>query len=133
MEIVRDFLGGIDQPNVRSYQSGELNVLGSRYTDAVILTPDHVIDDWQPHSAADLDSTDLAPLLALEPAPKTVLIGTGETQVFPPRASLVALIEARIGFEIMDTRAACRTWNVMLSEDRKVAAALILRKNRPPA
>ncbi|MDN5865567.1 MAG: Mth938-like domain-containing protein [Gammaproteobacteria bacterium] len=126
MEIVRDFLTESAQPNVRSYESGELNVLGARYSGGVILTPDRVIDNWPPRSAAALEPEDLRPLLELDPPPKTVLIGTGETQVFPPQSCLAPLIEARIGFEVMDTRAACRTWNIMLSENRKVAAALIL-------
>jgi uncharacterized protein len=55
-----------------------------------------------------------------------VLIGTGRSLQFPPAEALRPLIEARLGFEIMDTQAACRTYNILMAENRRVAAALIL-------
>ena len=55
-----------------------------------------------------------------------MILGTGASQKFPPPATLRPLIEAGIGFEIMDTAAACRTYNILVAEDRNVAAALII-------
>jgi len=63
-------------------------------------------------------------VLALRP--EVLLIGTGPRQVFPDRALLAPLHAARVGFEVMDTAAACRTYNVLVGEGREVAAALIV-------
>ncbi len=127
MEIVRDSLLETGRPSVHHYRPGALGVLNTTYSASVILTPTQVIDDWPPQSVAELAAAHLETLLALEPRPETVLIGTGEKQSFPPREVLAPLINAGMGVEIMDTRAACRTWNILLAEDRRVVAALILR------
>ena len=73
---------------------------------------------------ADLQAADLEPVLALRP--ELLLIGSGVRQEFPDQALFRALYESRIGFEIMDTAAACRTYNVLVAEGRDVAAALIV-------
>ncbi|MGH8224861.1 MAG: Mth938-like domain-containing protein [Gammaproteobacteria bacterium] len=127
MEIVRDLLLETGRPSVHHYRPGELGVLNASYSTSVILTPTRIIDDWPPQSVTELEAAHLEMLLALDPRPETVLIGTGEKQSFPPRDVLAPLINAGMGVEIMDTRAACRTWNILLAEDRRVAAALILR------
>lgn len=127
MEIVRDLLAENDRPTVRRYESGRIDVLGTRHTSSVILTLTDVIDGWPPQSIDELEPAHLERLTALDPRPETVLVGTGEHQVFPPQEVLAPLIDARMGFEFMDTRAACRTWNILLSEDRHAVAALILR------
>jgi uncharacterized protein len=126
MEIVRDPLLQSDRHAVRRYVPGEIGVQGRRYTRSVILTADRVIDDWPPQSAGEIEPAHLEALIALEPRPEIVLLGTGQTQTFPPRDVIAPLINAKAGFEIMDTRAACRTWNILLSEDRHAAAALLL-------
>ncbi|MGH8275019.1 MAG: Mth938-like domain-containing protein [Gammaproteobacteria bacterium] len=127
MEILRDSLLESGRPAVRRYKPGELGVQGSRYTQSVVLTTERVINDWPPQSADAIEAAHLEILLELDPRPEIVLIGTGERQIFPSREVLAPLINAGTGFEIMDTRAACRTWNILLSEDRHAAAALILR------
>jgi uncharacterized protein len=73
---------------------------------------------------AELEAADLEPVVAL--APEVLLIGTGVRQVFPAAAVFAALHARRIGFEVMDTGAACRTYNVLVAEDRRVAAALLI-------
>jgi len=62
----------------------------------------------------------------LELQPEVLLIGTGARQVFPGTALIAELYALRLGFEIMDTAAACRTYNVLVAEGRDVAAALIV-------
>jgi uncharacterized protein len=62
----------------------------------------------------------------IEYAPNIVVIGTGDKHVFPHPSLLRPLIEARIGYEVMDTAAACRTYNVLVSEGRKICAAIIV-------
>lgn len=127
MEIVRDPLLESGRPVVRHYRPGEIRVRGTAYSASLILTPQQIIADWRPQDAADLAAADLERLLALDPRPDMVLLGTGERQRFPQRDVLAPLLAAGIGLEIMDTAAACRTWNVVLSEGRRAAAALIIK------
>jgi uncharacterized protein len=109
---------------VRGYAAGLLRI-GEREIDhSVILSATTLIEPWRPRSVMDLTAGDLEPAIALEP--EVLLIGTGPRQVFPDFALFASLRAARIGFEIMDTGAACRTYNVLVGEDRRVAAALLI-------
>jgi uncharacterized protein len=116
-------------------QSGTTNVVGAygpgavrigerTFTSSVVVTATTIIASWRPRSMAELDATDLEPVLALRP--EVLLIGSGARQRFPEPALLRALYDSRLGFEIMDTAAACRTYNVLVAEGRDVAAALIV-------
>ncbi len=80
--------------------------------------------DWPVRDAKAMTATDCDAVIALEPA--VVILGTGPTQVFPPRDVLAAFLTRRIGIEFMDNAAAARTYNVLLGEGRKVAAAFVL-------
>ena len=89
-----------------------------------IVASDRIIRDWKPPAPEDLSPGDLEPALA--PAPDIVILGTGET-LLRPKLDLMALMAERgIGLEIMDTPAACRTYNVLLHEGRSVVAALFI-------
>lgn len=104
---------------------GWVRVGATEYRDNVVLLPDSVVPGWAPQGLDALAEPDFAGLLAH--APEMVLLGTGERQrFFHPRLTQ-ALAAARIGVEVMDTRAACRTFNILAAEDRRVAAALIVR------
>ncbi|HET9693757.1 MAG TPA: Mth938-like domain-containing protein [Steroidobacteraceae bacterium] len=122
MKFHLDAPGGVNL--VRGYGPGQLRVNGQTHTASVILTPTTVIERWRPVSALDITAADLEPLLGL--APEVVLLGTGARQQFPDPAVLRILFEQRIGVEVMDTSAACRTYNVLVAEGRAVAAALIV-------
>lgn len=100
----------------------ELNK-SSRYERGVIVLADRVIESWGQGGVAGLSVEDIRELAALAPA--IVLLGTGGRQRFPAPALLRPLIEAQIGFEVMDLAAACRTYNLLAGEGRKVAAALL--------
>jgi len=88
------------------------------------VTPDAIATGWAPEGFAALTESDFAGLLAHRP--ELVLLGTGATQRFPHPRLLRALSEARVGVEVMDTRAACRTFNILIAEDRRAVAALII-------
>jgi uncharacterized protein len=103
---------------------GWIRVGTTEYRGNVILLPNEVIEGFAPNGFAALTETDFASLLGHEP--EMVLLGTGERQRFPHPRLLAALAAAQVGVEVMDTRAACRTFNILVAEDRKVAAALIL-------
>ena len=94
------------------------------YRQNLVVTPDAVATGWAPAGFAALTESEFAGLL--QHRPELVLLGTGTTQRFPHPRLLHALSEARVGVEVMDTRAACRTFNILIAEDRRVVAALVL-------
>jgi uncharacterized protein len=96
----------------------------TEYRQNLIVTPDAVATGWAPAGFAALTEADFAALL--QHRPELVLLGTGATQRFPHPRLLQALANARVGVEAMDTRAACRTFNILVAEDRRVVAALVL-------
>ena len=79
---------------------------------------------WPVANFAEITATTVAE--AIKGKPEIVIIGTGKTLRFPPPAALAPLRNAHIGFEVMDTAAACRTYNVLLGEGRQVAALLLI-------
>lgn len=89
-----------------------------------LLAPDRLVEDWPVTSPDQFDLAAAAAIAALQP--EVVLLGTGPRQVFPPREAQVALLRQRIGVEVMDNAAACRTYNLLAGEGRRVVAALIL-------
>ena len=111
-------------PLIRGFGAdGAFNVDGQPHR-SVLLTPVRVIA-WEPPALEELAEGDFAELLALEPAPEFLLLGTGPNLRRPPLA-LVRLLEARgVGIEAMDSRAAARTWGVLRAEERWIAAALL--------
>jgi len=109
--------------SVTAYGPGYVTVSRVRYERSLVVLPDRLIEDWGA-SAGAVDQSSVAELAGL--GAEIVIIGTGETLKFPPPEVLRPLIDAGIGFELMDTPAACRTYNILLAEDRKVAAALVI-------
>ena len=109
---------------IRAYSECELVIGVERFGHSLILLPDRIIPDWRPESHQQLHSLDFDPLLELQP--DLVLLGTGSRQAFPVPEIFAPLLNAGIGVEIMSTPAACRTYNILATEGRRVAAALIL-------
>ena len=95
-----------------------------RYESSILVMPEALVP-WQAASFAELKEEDFSPLVAMQP--EVVLLGTGETLRFPHPRLTRRLAEARIGVEVMDVQAACRTYNILMAEERKVAAALLFR------
>jgi uncharacterized protein len=108
---------------VRSYSNGELRVGEQVFRRSCILTPETVVPDWRPTRVEDLEERDLEALFAAKP--ELVLLGTGERQQFPPVQIRGAFVRAGVGLEAMDLGAACRTFNVLVQEERRVCAALL--------
>ena len=103
---------------------GEVRLRDAAYRASLIVTRDRVIDSWRPAPFDRLTIEDFAPLL--DQPPDVLLLGTGARQRMPPPALYASLAARGIGLEAMDNRAACRTYNLLLSEFRNVAAAFIL-------
>lgn len=109
---------------VRSYAAGQVRIGEAVLTHSCLVTATQIVPDWRPRSIDELDITDLDAILALEP--EIVVLGVGERQRFPRPEWTAALLARGIGCEAMITGAACRTFNVLVSEDRRVVAALLL-------
>lgn len=109
---------------IESYGEGGFKVAGQRYQGSIIVRPQETIA-WPVGRADEIAEQTLAPVLAAVEAGLVLLIGCGRTFTPPPPALGIALRARGIGMEWMDTGAACRTFNVLLSEGRAVAAALI--------
>src|SRR5690606_41785855 len=91
---------------------------------AALLTPERAMT-WSPPALAALGEADVASALALDPLPEFLILGTGASAAFPPRAFAAALEAKGIGVEAMDSRAAARTYGLLRGEGRWIAAALM--------
>jgi len=109
---------------IRAYEQGLVIVGEQQYRASLIVSPGQLVTPWRPRHAAELRREDFEPILAL--GPEILLLGTGSRLEFPSPSLTVALLQAGIGVEVMDTAAACRTYNILLAEERRVAAALLL-------
>ena len=118
----------LDQNNakyqIRAYNSGMIRVNDQTLTTSIIISADHLIEDWAPRSVQELTPESFAAVLPLKP--DVLLIGTGSQHILLPIELYGELINQGIGVEVMDTGAACRTFNALCSEYRRVVAALII-------
>ena len=110
---------------IRSYDGTQVTIGAQRITRSCIVTAERLISDWEPAEFAELAPAHLAVIFAL--APEVVLLGSGPTHRFASNEVRAAFAQRGMGFEVMQLGAACRTFNVLLQEDRRVAAALFLR------
>lgn len=122
MKIERDQAEGRNA--FTGYGAGYVEVNGERYTASLVASADRLVTDWPARSVAELTADHLAAIVELKP--EIVLLGTGAEFKFPDRRMFAALYKAGIGVEVMDTPAACRTYNILLGEGRNVVAALIV-------
>lgn len=122
MRFAEDSTSGINL--IRAYGNGELRINDAVYRGAVIVSAATVIAAENIHNLDDLVALDVSRTLALEP--ELVLLGTGAHQIFPAPSFGAQFLRAGIGFEVMDTSAACRTFNVLVGEQRRVAALLLV-------
>jgi len=113
---------GAEGPLIKGFSGGGFRIDDNVYA-ALLITPRRA-EGWSPPPIEALDETALAPLLALDPAPEFILLGSGTRLIRPP-AALIAACEARgIGIEPMDSRAAARAWGLLRQEGRWIAGAL---------
>ena len=103
---------------------GWVRIGNDEYRNNVVITADTVEPGVAPGGFDELTADDFSALLRVPP--EIVLLGTGATQRFPRPAVTAPLHAANVGLEVMDTRAACRTYNILVGEGRSVTAALIV-------
>lgn len=109
---------------IRSYEQGCIVVNEESFTRSFVITQQELIRDWSPQSFDDLEPDHLHQLT--ETKPEIVILGTGNQIQFPEPALQAIIMGCGIGLEIMDTAAACRTYNILSAEGRSVTAALIM-------
>jgi len=122
MKIAQD--AGAAGNRFTGYGAGYVEVNRVRHAHSLVVGGDELLLDWPAASVQLLNADHIAALVAL--APEIVLLGTGATFAFPEPALLAPLYKAGVGVEVMDTPAACRTFNILLAEGRNVIAALIV-------
>lgn len=113
-----------NQNNITRYGEGFIEIKGKKIDTSVIISRETFITSWQPQSFGELSPEHC--LLLVENKPDVILLGTGKTQQFPEHEILKLFAQHQIGIEVMDTSAACRTFNILLSEDRNVVAGLFM-------
>lgn len=106
------------------YGEGYVAVNGTRHHESLVVGAERVITEWPARSIQSLTADHFAAIIEMRP--EIVLLGTGTRLAFPEPAMLAPLYKAGIGVEVMDTPAACRTFNILAGEGRNVVAALIL-------
>jgi uncharacterized protein len=107
---------------IRAWEPGRVRIADRWIAGNVIVGPEQLIEAWAVAEPLRITVDDLAPALALEPV--IIVLGTGTQQSLPDVELMAALAERSVGIEIMSTPAACRTFNVLLQEGRRVVAAL---------
>jgi uncharacterized protein len=109
---------------ITAYGEDYVAVNSQRYGSSLIVMPEQILD-WDVSEFAKITPQGFEEIKALKP--EILLLGTGPKQRFPHPSLTAPLAQAGIGVEVMDLKAACRTYNILVAEERKVAAALLFR------
>jgi uncharacterized protein len=109
---------------VRSFSAEGITITDTLYTRSLVVSAEALIENWPVRSFDELDAGLLQAVFDLEP--EVVILGTGSRQLMLPPPLLMQFYERGVGVEAMTTEAACRTFNVLMSENRNAAAALII-------
>ncbi|MDQ2068310.1 Mth938-like domain-containing protein [Natronospira bacteriovora] len=124
MKVEKDFLGDDARLLIRAYGPGEVRVNNDLITQSFILTPFRLDTGWRPEQFNELQPGDFDAMVAERP--EVILLGTGARTRIPRQEILAAVLGQGIGLEFMDTGAACRTFNVLVAEERSVMAGLLM-------
>ena len=109
---------------IRAFNDTSIDINNKTYTESLVIGNHVLVDQWGISHIDDLTDQHWQDLL--QHKPEVILVGTGKTLIFPHPSSYALAIKAGTGVEFMDTAAACRTYNVLVSEDRPVIAGIIL-------
>src|SRR3970282_2446926 len=112
------------------YQGGLIFINCEHYTSSLIISPGKVIPDWPPSVFTDLASQHIEQIIQLKP--EIIILGTGQQLYFPAPELIARIFEFEIGFEVMDTGAACRCYNLLASDKRNVGGGLVIISHCTP-
>jgi len=121
MRFILDQAGG---NRIRAYETGCVTINEVRHTRSMVVSPEQPVVDWPPQSFEELETAHFTQLAHGEP--EVVIFGSGERLRFPAAELIAGLVQLGIGVEVMDTAAACRTYNILAGDGRRVVAALLL-------
>ncbi|SFR50395.1 Mth938-like domain-containing protein [Thiomicrospira sp. ALE5] len=110
---------------IRRYEPGRVYVNDQAIKQSCIVSQHHLLADWPVFDMQDLSQQNLMTLSDLKP--EVLILGTGESQIFPPASVMQFFIQQGISLEVMTNDAACRTYNILTTEDREVVIALIMQ------
>ena len=125
LKFTREFPGAV---TIRSVDENGIRIRDDVWTKTIAVTTDTVLDNWEAPAVDALRAEHFESLLAHNP--ELVILGCGRSQVFPPRELTFAFARRGVGLDVMDTRAAARTFNVLAGEGRRVAAVLYELTNK---
>ncbi len=108
---------------IRAFEPGRITINDQVYTTSLIISPTQLIVPWS-IIISDLTMENCQPLLQFDP--KIILFGSGDELIFPPQPLLAALAQQGIGVEVMNSYAACRTYQVLTAEGREVVAGIVI-------
>jgi len=116
-----------DQSTLHRFQSFEgeaVTVSGRLYTTSIVISPTEILTDWPPKHVDELQIDDFQMILDLKP--ELAIVGTGVHQHFPSPRLFTMFMGAGVGIDFMNSRAACRTYNILAAEGRYIAAGIIV-------
>jgi uncharacterized protein len=122
MQLTLDSQAGIN--TISAVSPGEIRIGERRIRSSVLVGVRDIIADWPVPAISNVDAAAMDAIFALEP--EIVILGTGRTLVFPDAGIGALALSKNIGMEVMDTAAACRTFNILASEGRQVVAGLVI-------
>jgi len=109
---------------IKAYTDNSVTIGKDVFTRSLVVQAKALNREWLPQSVDELNAAAIEELAQLDT--EIILLGTGLKQKFPDRRLFMPLYENKIGIEVMDTPAACRTYNILLEQDRAVTAALLI-------
>lgn len=122
MPLAEDII--TNRHRITAYDVDTISVNDDIYRQSLVMTADSILCPWPVSSLQHLNPENLAPIF--DSKPTVVLLGTGQRQMFPDAKIFALFGEQGIGLEVMDNGALCRTFNILVAEDRDVTAAIIL-------
>ncbi len=109
---------------IDAYSVGQVTITKNIYQSSLLISPNSIVPDWSPQQFSELTAPHIQQILTFEH--EIVLLGTGKTLMFPNPAVMRPLVDHNVGFEIMDTGGACRSYNFLVNEGRLVVAAIMM-------
>jgi uncharacterized protein len=122
MKFTEDYATGVNV--IRSYDHSGIMINNNNHTQSLVVSSNSLIENWPVQQISELNTDTLSLILELEP--EVIVVGTGNKLEFPSPQTYSSIINQGIGIEFMDSGAACRTYNILISENRRVVAGIIL-------
>ncbi len=121
MALIEDKIS--NRYSIQAYESDNITINGKEYRGNLILSTEKIISPWNVSSIDEIEANHLEEIFDLNP--EVVLLGTGDKQIFPTVDVFGLFAQRGIGIEVMNTGALCRTFNILVAEDRNVVAAIL--------